>query len=180
MQFEDCALKTNVPAFCEPIRGSRKTTKTYFCQLIHKNCSYLWKILGWCRARNSFAYRLPSVEATEHSSSSWSSTSRRWWSDWILEMKRLSQEPFRAISTLVWWKVEEHNGERRRKQENILILYWSIRTTNSLSPSSSRSSGTQSHWFYTSGQCFFRIISSSTFIILDVQSGNTPSQIQDW
>ena len=45
MKFEDCALKTNVLAFCEPIKGQSKTTTTYFCLLIYKNCTYRWKIL---------------------------------------------------------------------------------------------------------------------------------------
>ena len=39
MQFEDFALKTNVLAFAT--KGSSKTTKTYFCQLIHKNFTHL-------------------------------------------------------------------------------------------------------------------------------------------
>ena len=88
-----------------------------------------------------------------HSSSSWSSISRRRWSDRILEIKRLSSEPCWAISTLVWWKVEEHNGKRLKKQKQISILYWSIRTRNTLSPSSSRSFRTQSNWSFITGQC---------------------------
>ena len=44
-------------------------------------------------------------------------------------------------------------ARRRRQQEKISILYWLVRTRNSLSPSSSRSFRTQSHWSYTSGQC---------------------------
>ena len=48
------------------------------------------KILDSCRARNLFAYRLPSVKTAEYSSSSWWSTSGRRWSDWILKIKRLS------------------------------------------------------------------------------------------
>ena len=44
----------------------------------------------------------------------WSSTSRRRWSDWILEIKEVSSERSCAISTLVWWKVEEYSGKRRR------------------------------------------------------------------
>ena len=83
-----------------------------------------------------------------------SSTSRRWWSDWILEMKRLSSEPYFEHSQ--HWsdeKVEEYKGRRRRKQEKISILYWSIRTRNSLLLSSSRSFRTQSHWSFITGQC---------------------------
>ena len=47
------------------------------------------------------------------------------------------------------WK----NGRRRRKQEKISILYWSIRTRNYLSPCSSRTHRTQSHWSYAAGHC---------------------------
>ena len=42
---------------------------------------------------------------------------------------------------------------KRRQQEKISILYWSVRTRNSLSPGSSRSFRTQSHWSYTAEQC---------------------------
>ena len=41
MQFEDLASKTNVLAFACRSKAKAKTTKTYFCLLIYKNCSYL-------------------------------------------------------------------------------------------------------------------------------------------
>ena len=41
------------------------------------------------------------------SSSSWSFTSRRRWSDWTLETKRLSSERILELSALIWWNVEE-------------------------------------------------------------------------
>ena len=109
--------------------------------------------LSWYWARNLFEYRFPSVKTTDYSSSSWSSTSRRRWSDWILEIKRLSSVRIWELSALVWWNVEERNGRRRRQQEKISILYWLVRTRISLSPSSPRSFKTQSHWSFTSGQC---------------------------
>ena len=40
MQFADCALKTNVLAFASRSKAKTKPTKTYFCQLIHKNCTH--------------------------------------------------------------------------------------------------------------------------------------------
>ena len=49
--------------------------------------------------------------------------------------------------------MEEQNARRRRQQEKTSILYWLVRTRNSLSPSSSRSFRAQSHWSYTPGQC---------------------------
>ena len=141
------------PPRCKPIKGLSKTKKTYLSLLIFKDYTYSWKNMDWYWARKLFASRLPSVKTTAYSSSSWWSTSSRRWSDWILESKGLSSERFCAISTLVWWNVEEYNGKRRRKQEKISILYWSIRTRNSLSPSSSRPFRTQSHWSFTTWQC---------------------------
>ena len=77
--------------------------------------------------------------------------------------------------------MEEQDGRRRSQQEKISILYWSVRTRNSSPPSSSRSFRTQFHWSYIAGQCVnSEQLASSTFIILDVQSVYTPSQIQDW
>ena len=48
------------------------------------------------------------------------------------------------------WKCGIAGGGGNKK---ILILYWSIRTRNSLSPSSSRSFRTQPHWSFITGQC---------------------------
>ena len=59
-----------------------------------------------------------------HSFSSWSITSRRKWSDWILDIKRLSSERFWELAILVWCNVEEQNGRMWRQQEKISILYW--------------------------------------------------------
>ena len=146
-------VRIECTCFCKPIKGESKTTKTHSCLLIYKNCAHRGKNFDWYWARRLFAHRLPSVKTTEYSSSSWSSTSRRWWSDWILENKGISSERSCAVSTLVWWKVEEQHGKRRRKQEKISTLYWSIRTRNSLPPSSSRSFRTQSHWSFITGQC---------------------------
>ena len=57
------------------------------------------------------------------------------------------------------------NGRRRRQQDKISILYWSIRTRNSVSPSSPRSFRTQFYWSFTTGQCidseqFLRVLLS--------------------
>ena len=137
--------------------------------------------MDWYWTRNLFEYRFPSVKTTDCSSSSWSFTSRRRWSGWILEIKRLSSERIWELSVLLWWKVEEQNGRRRRQQEKKSVLYWLVRTKISSSPSSSRSLRTQSHWSYTAGQCVdSQQFSSSAFIISDVQSIYTPSHLQDW
>ena len=86
---------------------------------------------------------------------------------------------FCAISTLVWWNVEKMAGGGGNKKRSPYCTDSSGQERKSLSPSSSRSFRTQSHWSYTAGQCIDSI-SSSTFIILDVQSIYTPSWFQDW
>ena len=41
MQFEEFCVEIECTCFCKPIKGQSKTTKTYSCQLIYKNCTYL-------------------------------------------------------------------------------------------------------------------------------------------
>ena len=68
--------------------------------------------------------------------------------DGAIEFWRLKDYLRNEFENSRYWsdaKVEEHNGRRRRQQEKISILYCSIWTRNSLSPSSSRSFRTQSH-----------------------------------
>ena len=111
--------------------------------------------LDRCWTRRIFTLRLCGIEEIDSSSSSWkTSTSRRWWSDWILENQRRSSETFPALSSLVWRQVEEKHGRRRRKQETMPGLYWFVRS-NLVPPSSSRSFRTQSHWSYFTGQCCY-------------------------
>ena len=126
MKFEEFAWKTNVLAFASRSKAQSKTTKTYSCLLIHKNCTYLWKILDWCRARNLFEYRFPSVKTTEYSFSSWSSTSRRRWSDWILEIKRIvfgTSLRILDIGLMKCGRVEWHEAEVTRKDFNIALTH---------------------------------------------------------
>ena len=170
MQFEDYALKSNVRAF-----ASRSKAKAKPQRRISASSSTKTLPIGertWT-----------DVEPGEYSISDYSVSKKlinllrqgglpreddgaiEFW-----KLKRLSAEPFCAFSTLVWWNVEEHHGKRRRKQEQISVLY-----------SSSRSFRTQSYLsFHYRTMYQFRTISSSTFIILDVQSVCTPSQILDW
>ena len=138
--------------FCKPIKGQSKSTKMRFCQLFHKNYTYWGKNLDRCWTRRMSNLRLWSVEEIDSSSSSWKSTQRKWWSDWILENQRQSSETFLVLSSLVWRKVEEKHGKRRRKQAKIPVRYWFIRS-NLVTPSSSRPFRTQSHWSYFAGQC---------------------------
>ena len=151
MQFEDYALRLNASDFASRSKAKAKTTRTQFCQHIHKNCTNWCKNLDWYWTTRLFAQRLSSVKETEQSSSSRESISRRRWGDWILENKRLSSESFCVLSSLVWWKVEEQHGKRRRKQENISVLYWFFRS-KSVPPTSSRSFRTQSYWSFITWQ----------------------------
>ena len=122
--------------------------------LAHLQELYLFvKEYGWYWTRTSIRSSVPSGKRNKHSSSTRRSTSRRRWSDRILETERWSSEQTWILSMLVWWCMEEQDGRRRRQQEKISILYWPVTAKNSISPSSSRSFRTQSHWSYTSGQC---------------------------
>ena len=148
-------IENECTCFCKPNEGWSKTEKTFHCLLIYKNWTYLWKKMDWYWPRNSIQSCVPSGRKIEYSSSSWSITSRRRWCDWILEIKRLSSERFWELSALVWWNVDEQNGKRRRQNTGLMmygrtrwqeaeatikfpILYWLVRTRNSVSPSSSR------------------------------------------
>ena len=81
-------VKIECKLFCNPIKSQSKTTKTRFCQLIHKNYSYWRQNLDRYWTKRIFNLRLWSVEETDSSSSSWKSTPRRRWSGWTLEKKR--------------------------------------------------------------------------------------------
>ena len=48
VQLEENALKLDAKDFCKPIIGQSKTTKTRFCQLIHKNYTCWGKNLDRC------------------------------------------------------------------------------------------------------------------------------------
>ena len=124
-----------------------------------KNSSYWEENLNRCRTRRIFTLRIWSIKEIDSSSSSCKSTSRKWWSNWILKKQRQSSETFLVLSSLVWRQVEEKHGRRRRKQENIPLLYWFLRS-NVVLPISSRSFRTQSHWSFTPGQC---VIQSNFF-----------------
>ena len=138
-----------------PIKGQSKTTKTITCRFFTKNNTYWGMILDRCWTKRIFNLRLCNVEEINSSSSSWKScTSRRWWSGSILENSRESSETFPVMSSLVWRKVEEEHGRKRRKQATIPVLHWFFKKIR-VPPSLSRSFRTQSHWSYSTRQCCF-------------------------
>ena len=76
-------------------------------------------------------------------------------------MERLYSGDKRSIFGTNWYTVNvglmkcgrAQWQEAERQQWKISILYWPISTRNYLSPSSSRSFRTQSHWSFITGQC---------------------------
>ena len=80
-------VKIECKWFCKPIKIQSKTTKTRFCHLIHKNYASWRQNLDRYSTKRIFNLRLWSVEEID---SSWKSTQRRRWSDWILENQRQS------------------------------------------------------------------------------------------
>ena len=125
--------------------------------LAHLQELYLFceRSMDWYWTRSSIRQSsVPSGKKTEHSSSAWTITSRRRWSDRILEIGRLSSERIWALSTVGLMRcgrAKWQEAEGTRKYFNIVLIL--VRTRNSSSPSSSRSFRTQSHWSFTTGQC---------------------------
>ena len=93
MQFEIFALKTNVLAFKSRSKAKAKS-RTRISSCSSTRTVPIKKNLGLILNQKLFVYRLPSVKTAEYSSTSWWSTSRRWWSDWVLEIEGLSSERF--------------------------------------------------------------------------------------
>ena len=82
MQFEDFALKSNVLAcFCEPIKRLKQNHEDVLLPAHLQELSLSVKDLGLILSQKFIRLSLTRVKTTEYSSSSWSSTSRRRWSD---------------------------------------------------------------------------------------------------
>ena len=152
MQFEDFALKTNVRAFASRSKAKAKPQRRNSASSSTKTVPIgerSWTDIAQ-QDYSSIDYPVSKklINLLRHGS-------RPREDDGAIEFWRymIIFGTICAISTLVWWNVEEYNGKRTRKQEKISILYWSIRKRNSLSPSSSRTFRTQSHWSFTTGQC---------------------------
>ena len=162
-------VKIECKWFCKSIKDQSKITKTYFCQLISQNCTCWGKNLDWYWTTRKFALRQLSVKETDQSSSSWWSTSRRWWSDWILEITGISSEPFCAFSTLVWWsgRAPWKEEEETRKYFSIVLILREKFFTSELFKVIQDAILLILHYRTIS---WFRTISLSTFITLDVQS----------
>ena len=123
---------------------------------------------------------LSCVEETDPSCSSWKSTSRQWWSDWILEIKKII---FRIILCFVIIGLTKsgrapwHEEEDTRKDVSIVLTLQEQSCTSELFKAIQ--DGVSLILLYKT-MSFFRTVSSSTSIMSDVQSIYIPSSIQDW
>ena len=174
MQFEDYALKLNASDFASRSKAKAKPQRRDSASSSTRTIPIGERTWIDIEPQKYSVFDYHSVEEIDPSSSSWKSTSRQWWSDWILENRRLSSGSYCVLSSLVWREVEEQHG-RRRTQEKIPVLYWFIRN-NSVPPSSPRSFRTQCHSFRTAGQCLIPNDFFESFITSDVQSIYTPSK----
>ena len=107
--------------------------------------------------------------------------SRRRWSDWILEIERWSSGRIWAPSMLVWWcmgRVQWQKAEETRKDLNIVLTHQDKKF--SISELFKVVQDAIPLILHCRTMCWFRTISSSSFVTSDVQSVYTPSQIQDW
>ena len=157
-------------------------------QLTHLQGLHLFsKEYGLRLNQELYSINLTQWQKNKHSSSTRRITSKKMErsisGDWkmIFRISEIwSSEQTWILSILVWWCVGEQDGRRRRQQEKISILIWFVRTRNSLPSSCPTLFRTQSHWSFTATVSWFRIIPSSTLLMLDVRSVYTPSPIQDW
>ena len=132
------------------IKGQSKTTKTYFCQLIHKNNTYWGKNLDRCwTTRNSisdYAVSKKLIYLLRHGRPPRED-------DGAIEFWRIKVDLQKHFLLCHHWSDDKWKSMgRRRNQEKITVLHWFIRS-NSLPPSSSRSFRTQSYWSFITGQC---------------------------
>ena len=167
--------------FCKPIKGQSKTTKTRFCQLFHKNYTYL---LG-----KEFGPMLNQ----ENIQSPIMKCRRKWFVFFVMEVypekvvEQLnsgeSKTIFRNISCIVIigltkceraaWQEEEG----KRKDFSIVLIHQEQSCTSELLKVIQDAVLLIFHYRTIS---LFRTVSSSTFITSDVRSIYIPSSIQDW
>ena len=137
---------------CKPIKGQSKTTKTFFCQLIHKNYLLATELGQMLNQEN---FRSPIIQCRRN----WfiffvmEVFPEKMWSDWILENQRSSSGSFCIFSTLVWRKVEEQHG-RRRTQEKISVFVLILQDFLYLRALQGHS-GRNLNGPFGTGQCFY-------------------------
>ena len=87
MQFEEYALRLNASDFASCSKAKAKPQRRDSASSIARTVPIRERIWTDVWTRRIFNFWLWSVGETDQSSSSWKSTSRRRWSDWILENK---------------------------------------------------------------------------------------------
>ena len=139
---------------CSQIKGESKTAKKRTCWFFIEHHSDEWKKVDWYWTRRIFFLCVRDFEESDQSSSTLSnSKTRRRRSSSILEDQEFSSESISTNNLLVGWSLEDMFVNRRRRSEKeISVLYWYFRNYW-ISPSSSRTFRTQSHWSFITGQC---------------------------
>ena len=154
MQFEDFALKTNVLALTSwskaKAKPRRRTPVSSFTRTLPIGERY------W-----------PDIEPENYSSIAYRVSKQ------LHTLLRHGHLPREEDGATEFWSWKDHlrnefenldiglmkcgrvKGQETEKKEKISMLYWSVRTRNSLSPSSSRSFRTQSHCSFITGQCTY-------------------------
>ena len=98
-----------------------------------------WKILDRYWTKRIFVYRSPTVKTTEYSSSSWSSTSRRWWSDFE-NSHQWSDEKWKSSMAGGWGRKKifqycsDFSGTILYLQEDAILLILHYKTINVFIP----------------------------------------------
>ena len=178
MQFEEYALRLNA-RLCKPIKGQSKTTRTQFCQLIHKNSTYWGKNLDRCCTRRIFNLRFYEVSKKLIHLLRHGRLRRE--NDGAIEFWRITdnlQELFFIViiglttSGRKPWQEEEET----RKYTSIVLIRQEQSCTSELFKASQDAVSLIQLYRTMS---LFRATSSSTFIMSDVQSICTPSSIRD-
>ena len=111
-----------------------------------------WKSMDWHWTIKARSRIIQSLEESHQFSSTQSEiTSRRRWSNPILQNQVPSTRPSSSNTKLVRWSMDSLFGCRRRIQTKISVLFWLL-GINYLSPCSSRTFWEQSHWSCATGQ----------------------------
>ena len=148
MQFEDFALKANVLAFASRKQNHKDALLAADLRKLHPSEKESGPMLSQKIIRPSII-QCRSNWALFFVMAIYLEKMMEQFEFWRL--KRLSSEPF--LSNLGLMKSGRAQWQKAEETRKKSILYWSIRTRNSLFPSSSRSFRTQSHWSFITGQC---------------------------
>ena len=156
--------------FASQSKAKAKNKKTYLCVLIYKNCTYSWKKMDWYWTRSPVQSSVPSCTKTKHSSSAWTIPREE---DGAIEFWRLKMIFGTNWSTLdiclmICGRARWQEVEATRKDFNIVLTRQDQKLfyLQALQGHSGRNPIDRS---LQDNVCLFQTLSSSTFIMLDVQ-----------